>query len=383
MTHRRRRILYYCQSLVGIGHLSASLRIARELLAHHDVDFIQGGLDAAAGLEHAGYRNLKLPTLLHDDDTGGLVDPESGGPIDALWQARAHAISEFLRPPYAAIVIEFFPFGRRRFRREIYALFDVVRAASGAIPIFCSVREVLIPADARTERKIVAMVTKDIHTVFVRGDPAIVALDETFAQVDAIRAKLVYTGYVAPDAPGAWPPRQKTILVSQGGGDVGRELLRAAILAAPSLPGYRFVLAAGARTGAQALAELKAQVRSANVEIVPFLQNFQQHLLESALSISLGGDNTMLDVITTRTPALAYPYQGSSEQAVRIARLAAAGFVHALEPADLEPSRLRAKIEHALATPYPQHRIAAHGARVTAKAIGKILDGPGGAAVAL
>jgi len=374
----RRRILYYCQSLVGIGHLTASLRIARELLAHHDVDFIQGGLDVATGLaallqRHAGYRNLKLATLLHDDDTGGLADPEGGAPIDALWQARAAAISAFLRPPYAAIVVEFFPFGRRRFRREIYALFDAVRAASGAIPIFCSVREVLIPADARTEQKIVAMVDKHIHTIFVRGDPAIVALDETFAQADAIRPKLVYTGYVAPDAPTAWPLRQKKILVSQGGGDVGRELLRAATLTAPSLPDYRFVLAAGSRTAKERIEELRAEARSDNVEVVPFLPNFQHHLLESALSISLGGDNTMLDVITTRKPALAYPYQGSSEQAMRIAKLGAAGFVHALEPTDLDPERLRAKIEHALATPYPQHRIAADGARLTAEAIGAMV----------
>jgi predicted glycosyltransferase len=371
---RRRRILYYCQSLVGIGHLTASLRIARELLAQHDVDFIQGGLDMAGGLEHAAYRNLKLATLLHDDDSGGLVDPEGGASSDALWHTRADAISHFLRPPYDAIVVEFFPFGRRRFRREIYALFDAVRAASGAIPIFCSVREVLVPADARTERKIVAMVNRDIDTIFVRGDPAVVALDETFREVDAIRAKLVYTGYVAPDAPAAWPPRQRKILVSQGGGDVGRELLRAAALAAPSLPDYRFVLAAGSRTSTQAIEELKGSVRSDNVEIVPFLPNFQQHLLESALSISLGGDNTMLDVISTRTPALAYPYQGSSEQAVRIAKLATAGFVHALEPVDLEPARLRARIEHALATPYPQHRIAADGARLTARAISTILE---------
>ena len=370
-----KKILYYCQSLVGIGHLTASLRIARELLAQHDVDFIQGGLDTPAGLEHGGYRNLKLPALLHDEDTGGFVAPDAGASLDEVWRARAQAIAAFLRPPYDAIVIEFFPFGRRRFLREIYALFDAVRAASGAIPIFCSVREVLIPADARTERKIVAMIERDIHTIFVRGDPAIVALDETFAEVDSIRAKLVYTGYVAPEAPGASPPRQKTILVSQGGGDVGRELLRAAVLTAPALPDYRFVLAAGSRTPRPAIDALKAEVRSANVEIVPFLPDFQKHLSESALSISLGGDNTLLDVITTRTPALAYPYQGSSEQGLRIARLAAAGFVHALEPADLEPARLRSRIGHALATPYPERHIAADGARRTAERISATLAG--------
>ena len=141
---RRRRILYYRQSLAGIGHLTASLRIARELLAQHDVDFIQGGLDMAGGLEHAAYRN-PVADPLHDDDSGGLVDPDGGARAMRCGEHRADAISAFLRPPYDAIVVEFFPFGRRRFRREIYALFDAVRAASGAIPIFCSVREVLVP----------------------------------------------------------------------------------------------------------------------------------------------------------------------------------------------------------------------------------------------
>ncbi len=60
----RKKILYYCQSLVGVGHLTCSLRIIEELLEHADVDLIQGGLDNGAVLAHAGYRNLRLPTLL-------------------------------------------------------------------------------------------------------------------------------------------------------------------------------------------------------------------------------------------------------------------------------------------------------------------------------
>jgi len=374
MPSARKKILFYCQSLVGIGHLTASLRITRELLARHDVDFIQGGLDTASNIDHPGYRNLRLPTLLHDDDTGGFVDADGKSSVDEVWPARAQAIADFLRPPYDAIVVEFFPFGRRRFRREIYALFDAVRAASGSVPIFTAVREVLIPAEARTEQKIVDIVRKHIHTIFVRGDPTVVQLDETFAQTAAIRNRIVYTGYVAPAAPTSWPARQKKILVSQGGGDVGRELMLAAIRAAPALPDYRFLLAAGSRTSEAGIRALKAEARSDNLEIVPFLPNFQQHLLESALSISMGGDNTMLDVITTRTPALAYPYQGSSEQGFRISRLAAHGFVHAIDGADLDAERLLARIRHALATPYPQREIAADGARITSEHIGAILD---------
>jgi len=373
-----RKLLYYCQSLVGMGHLISSLRIARALLDQgHDVDFIQGGLDVRNNIEHPNYRNLKLPTLLHDSDTGGIVDADGGTEIDELWQARTAAMTAFMRPPYDALVIEFFPFGRRRFRREIYTLFDAVRATSSTIPIFCNVREVLIPADDRTEQRIVAMVNRDIHTIFVRGDPDIVRLDETFAHIDAIRDKVVYTGYVAPEPPDAFPPRRMRILVSQGGGELGPEMLRAAIRTAPLLPNYRFLVAASSRTSPEGLAALRAEVRSDNVEIVPFLPDFQRHLLESALSINLGGDNTLMDVITTRTPSLAYPSQDDSEQGFRIDKLAAAGFVHPIGPGDLEPDCLRAKIERVLATPYPERPIATDGARVTAERIGAVLDQSG------
>lgn len=368
------RILYYVQSLVGMGHLTSSLRIARALLERDfEVDFIQGGLDVRSSIEHPRYRNLKLPTLLHDSDTGGIVDADGGTSIDGLWQQRAEAMAAFLRPPYDAVVVEFFPFGRRRFRREIRGLFDAVRAASGPIPIFCNVREVLIPADARTEQRIVEMIERDIHTIFVRGDPDIVRLDETFARIDAIRDKVVYTGYVAPEPPAAFPPRQNRILVSQGGGQLGREMLSAAIRVAPLLPDYRFLVAAASRTPPEGLAALRAEVCSDNVEIVPFLADFQRHLLESALSMNLGGDNTLMDVVTTRTPSLAYPSQDDSEQGFRIGKLAAAGFVFELGPADLQTARLKAKIEQVLATPYPQRTIATDGARVTAEKIGAIL----------
>ncbi len=369
----RGRILYYCQSLVGIGHLSASLRIARELLPAFDIDFIQGGLDMPNGIEHPGWRHLKLPTLLHDDVGGGLVDPAGGAAVESMWQARAEAINAFLQPPYRAIVVEFFPFGRRRFRGEIFALFDAVRAASGPVPIFCNVREVLVPVDARTEQKIVAIVRQHIHTVFVRGDPAVVALGDTFGPIAEIADKVVYTGYCAPPLPTEFPPRGNTIVVSRGGGEIGAELLPAVVRAAPLIPDCQFVIAAGARTPAPFLAALNALVASDNVKIVPFLADFQQRLLRAALSINLGGDNTLVEVIGARTPCLAYPYQGDAEQGIRIGRFAAAGYVHALAPADLDPPVLAARIRAVLATPHQPKPILADGARVTAQRIAAIL----------
>lgn len=364
-----RRILYYCQSLVGIGHLTSSLRIIDELLTHAEVDLIQGGLDVAHTTEHPRFRRLKLPTLLHDAGSGGFVDPDEARDAEEVWPERAQAIEGFVRGRYDALVVEFWPFGRRRFKGEIKRLFAAVRERSGPVPIFTSVRDVLVPRAIDNERRMVASVNKHIHTVFVRGDPRIIRFDETFSLAHEIADRLCYTGCIAPPLPADRPARRNQILVSQGGGNVGRELLDAAIGAAASMPDFQFLLASGSRTTAAELDALRATVRSTNVEIAPFLPDFQQRLMASALSISMGGDNTLLDVISTRTPALAYPYQANPEQGIRIASYAAKGFVHELRSEDLSIERLRARIGLALAAPYPSLAIALDGARVTSERI--------------
>ena len=372
-----KKILYYCQSLVGVGHLACSLRIISELLQHAQVDLIQGGLDTGTTLQHPGFRNLILPTLLHDHESGGFFDPDDQRGIDEVWSVRSEAIAGFLRgryDGYDAIVVEFYPFGRRRFKREIQDIFRMVRE-SGPVPIFTSVREVLVPRALEKERRMVDTVKKHIHTVFIRGDAEVIRFEETFSLAHEIADRLFYTGYISPPPPQFRPNRKKQILVSQGGGNVGRELLEGAIGAAALMPDYFFLLATGSRTTPAELEEMRATVRSSNVQITPFLPDFQRHLMESAVSISMGGDNTLLDVISARTPALAYPYQGNSEQGFRIKKFAETGLLHALDSSDLAPERLKAKIELALSTPYPARDIAVNGAFVTSEKIRSVLAG--------
>jgi len=371
----KKRILYYCQSLVGVGHLTCSLRIIDELLQHSEVDLVHGGLDAGAPMQRPGLRSLRLPTLLHDEETGDFFDPEARRGIDEIWAERALAIAGFLRMPYQAIVVEFYPFGRRRFKHEIMAIFGAVRDRCGPVPIFTSVREVLVRRALENERRMVDSVRKHIHTVFVRGDPEIVRFEETFTLAHEIADRICYTGYISPPPPPTRPLRKKQILVSQGGGNVGQELLRSAIGAAALLPEYAFVLATGSRTTPPEVDALRRSVRSDNVEITPFLHDFPYRLMESAVSISMGGDNTLLDVLTARTPALAYPYQGNSEQGFRIRKFAEKGLLHELQGEDLAPERLKEKIELALCTPYPARTIAVDGARATSDRIAAVLAG--------
>lgn len=370
----RRKILFYCQSLVGLGHLTSSLLLIRELLAYSDIDLIHGGQTIAQMPEHFGFRHLRLPNILIDSRTDELYTPDSDRPIDAVWADRTIAIEQFLDCPYDAVIVEFFPFGRRRLKKEILGLFNKVRQHSGPVPIFSFVREILVPAPLSAEQRMVKLVNEYIHTVFVRGDPAIVRFEETFSLTELIADRLFYAGYVSPPAPLTWPVRQKKIMVSQGGGEIGLVLLRAAIKAAPLLPDYQFLIITSSRASTSEVTELKLLINSANVQVVTFLNNFQEHLACSALSISLGGDNTMMDVISTRTPALAFPFTGNSEQTLRIDKLSLKGFVFRLLESDLSPERLSEKIKQTIVQFYPQEKIAINGAIEVSNRIKIILD---------
>lgn len=370
-----RRILFYCQSLVGLGHLTSSLLVIRQLLTFADVDLIYGGQSIQHMPDLPGLRYLRLQTLLIDSATDTLYAPDSDLPMALIRASRGKAIENFLVGRYDGMIVEFFPFGRRRLKKEILGLFDSVRQNSGSIPIFSFVREILVPESPESELRMLRLVKEYIHTVFVRGDPDIVRFNETFSLAGEIEDRLFYAGYVSPPPPLEWPIRENKIIVSQGGGEIGRILLHSAIRAAPLLAEYQFVIVAGSRATQADVEALQALIQSNNVRVVGFFSDFQTQLLTSALSISLGGDNTLMDVISTRTPALAFPYTGNSEQALRIDKLAEKGFVFPLREADLPPGILSAKIRATLGRPYPRQTIAMNGAQVISRKIRAILDG--------
>jgi predicted glycosyltransferase len=358
---KRPRLLYYCLSLVGIGHLTASLHIIKELLNDFDIDLIYGGIDYSGFPEHDGFRVLQLPALLLNN-SGELYAPEKSDHIETVWQLRQDCIHEFVSSSYQGVIVEFYPFGRRRFKREIRSLIKHVQSLSGEIPVFSQVREVLVSSDLDSEQKILDIINAEIHTVLVRGDPDIISLDETFSLTSQLGERLFYAGYISPPAPKESPVRGNSILVSQGGGNVGQQLLSASVQVASLLPDYRFLIATGSGASPADINYLQSLVQSPNVSIVPFLTDFRSHLLTSALSINMGGDNTLLDMIATQTPSLAFPYPGNTEQALRIEKLAKNGWVTQLKESDLNPNAFKHQILSALSKPYPTTPINLNGA---------------------
>src|SRR5690606_29199218 len=120
-----RRTLFYCQHLLGIGHLTRSLAICEKLLQQSEVDFIQGGPEAHRTIQHAGFHHHQLPPLLMNETSHELYDPFQQNTLPEIWTAREHIIQKLLQNnQYDVLVVELFPFGRNKFKKEILHIIE-------------------------------------------------------------------------------------------------------------------------------------------------------------------------------------------------------------------------------------------------------------------
>jgi predicted glycosyltransferase len=146
------------------------------------------------------------------------------------------------------------------------------------------------------------------------------------------------------------------VLVSVGGGAVGRQLLEAAILARPlsSLRAHPWRLIAGVNATEADLAHLQWLSRDApGVQVERHRTDFPALMARCRLSVSQGGYNTVMDILQARAAAVVVPFAGGAEveQSMRARLLAAQGWIELVEESALSPVTLAQAIDRAAARP--------------------------------
>ena len=372
-----RRVLFHVQHLLGIGHWRRAAALA-DAMQHAGlaVTVLAGGTpEGSPG--GAGFATIQLPPARAADAGFTSIVDEAGRPIDDEFRARRRAgvLAAFDRVRPHVVLIESFPFGRRAFRFELLPLIEAARRAAPCPAVIASVRDVLVTRDDPARAAdIVATVRRDFDAVLVHGDPALIALEASFPAAVDIADRLRYTGYVA--APGGdddGVAGTGEVIVSAGGGAVGRALLRTALAARPLSPlaGARWRLLAGPHLPDADYAALAiALPADGSVTLERFRDDFPALLRRCALSISQAGYNTTLDIIRARPRAVVVPFAAGAEteQAMRSALLAQRGVLHVLREAELDGPRLATAIAGALAGPPPAAGLAVRldGAAATA-----------------
>lgn len=385
----RGRVLFYVQHLLGVGHIKRASIIARALATRGlEVSVVLGGPEIK-GIRFDGCARIPLPPIRAADETFRLLVDEHGAAIgEELREARtARLLTEFeaLRPH--VLLIEQFPFGRRQFRFELMPLLAAARTAEPRPGVLSSVRDVLIPkSDPAKNRQMASWARTWFDRILVHGDARLFGLDASFVEAAEISSLLHYTGYVVepppPVPPGEAQAGRGEVIVSVGGGAVGEPLLRAALAARPlsRLASVPWRLMTGPNLP-DAVYDALAWNPPPGVIIERWRADLPVLLRNCVLSISQGGYNTIMDILTARAKAVVVPFAegDQTEQAFRARELAARGVIAMVEPEALSAETLARAVDTAADRHPSAARIDLSGAETTARIVADLCRAVGAA----
>ena len=350
----RPKLLFYCQHALGIGHFVRALALARGLAAHFELTFLNGGLvPPELSFPTEELTLINLPPLGFDLEMR-LCSRDSRYTVEQAQELRRELILrtfEELQPQI--VLIELFPFGRKKFASELLPLLERARSARPQSVVACSLRDILVSRSPRHDQLAAEQANLYFDAVLVHADPRFARIEESFHPTTPLQVPVFYTGFVPrvqDDRMPAEVRREPGIVVSAGGGIVGEPLLRNAVLAhdiirehlplpmkiiaGPFLPEEQW----------QALQEMSAG--RPGLCLCRSVPDLPSELECASASVSQCGYNTALEVLRSGIPALFVPFatEEEDEQMSRARRLERLGAARVLDPAQLTPDRLASEI---------------------------------------
>jgi len=379
MEDRMKKILFYCQSSLGIGHTIRSLRIADGLTESFEVHFLNGGEPISELEIPPGIHRTDLPPIVSGPNfntvhaVGSDLDVE-----DTIEQRRNIILQAFQRVSPDIVLVELYPFGRGRFHAELEPLLRCAKEQGSKI--VCSVRDILTKREDQEafERKVVKRMNRFFDLLLIHSDPDFQRLDDTFTRLESIVAKKCYTGFVVPEVTAEPRHNGPTIIASIGGGRFGHELAEAVARTAPLLA-ERIPHQIELYTGPFCPEEVAQRLRQlahghANIQVLKFCPNLHQRLMSADLSISMGGYNTIMNVIATGVPAMIMgcTNDGGMDQVARAEKLASRGVVDIITPEDLAPAIFAEKIIGSLSREPTLVSLDTNGVTATMRALSQL-----------
>lgn len=348
------KIIFYCQHVLGVGHLFRSLEICKAL-KRHEVLLISGGPHIDANIpKHV--KIVRLPELQMDTGFKGLFSPHPNVSVEQIKaQRQKHLLALFEKEKPDLFLIELYPFGRKAFRFELDPLLEAIRSQKrSACGVICSVRDILVEKEdqQKHEGRAVDTLNRYFDAVLVHSDPNLIKFEETFFRRAEIRIPLCYTGYIAKKPPVnarrqirnrlEIEDKDLMVIASAGGGSVGKPLLESTMRAFQKFSvdsSARLFVYTGPYIDARDFAYLQS-LANKKIKVEKFTSDFLAYLAAADLSISMGGYNTSMNLLACGVPALVWPFGLNREQRLRSQRLSERGALKILNEQDLQYDRL-------------------------------------------
>ena len=357
------RIAFYSHDTVGLGHVRRNLLIAESLrhCGSADQTLILSGAGQATALPESQSNRVVLSGL---SKRAGRIVPTSGARLDSVLRTRSRAIAGAVAgfDPHV-MVVDKVPRGvggeledtlrhlRRRGTRCILGLRDILDDP-----------EVIGREWAEADNE--GAISEFYDDIWVYGDRSVIDLATEYSFSDATAARLDYVGYL--DRQISTPARLEQahwdfefhappgpyVLCSVGGGEDGARLVDT--ISQTELPNHLFgVILTGPFMPARIRRQLlERAATNPRLRILDFVREPGELLRRAERVISMGGYNSLCEIVSHQKPALVIPrVVPRREQWIRAERFASLGLLDLCHPDELTPEVIASWLEREVSPP--------------------------------
>lgn len=354
-------ILMYSHDTYGLGHIRRTMAIANHLRdANTNVLILTGS--PIAGRFHFPERVdfVRIPGMIKktNDDYQSLsirIEQEKALSIRTnIILATARTFQPHL------FIVDKEPLG---LKKEVLPTLEWLKESSPSTLAILGLRDILDDAEVIRrdwrQKDIYAYLDRLYDEIWVYGNKNVYDPIEMYEIPESIQSKIHFTGYI---------PRKKIspqtklnvrkryrileddtlVLVTTGGGGDGYEVI-AHYLAMhdyypTSLP-FKTIIITGPFMPKAKAAELETKAKLYGIKTIPFDPRLEDLIAAADLVVSMGGYNTICEILTQQTPALIIPRETPrKEQLIRATHLKIEGLLDFIPFHEVNPQLLREKI---------------------------------------
>lgn len=330
-------ILMYSHDTYGLGHIRRSMALARNIrdAGEHNVVIITGSPIAGRFDFPQGIDFIRVPGMIKQNNDLYVPHSIKVEPAMALGIRQDIILATARRFEPALFLVDKAPLG---LKREVVPTLEWLRRERPETRVVLGLRDIMDSAASTVaewrEKRIYEALDKLYSEIWVYGSREIYDPIREYEIPDDIAAKMHFTGYIPRQIPRAQhrprirrsmsvAPDDTFVLVTAGGGGDGRKVVDTYLTMLETLPHPKLksMIVTGPMLAEDAYDELAARARRLKVRICKFYRKMEKAILAADCVVSMGGYNTMCEIVGAARPSLIIPRSVPREEQIIRARL--------------------------------------------------------------
>lgn len=353
-------ILMYSHDTYGLGHIRRTMALAQNILSdEHNIIILTGSPIVGRFEFPQGIDFVRIPGMIKQNNDLYLPHSIKVKPSMALAirQSIILATAKTFRP--SVFLVDKAPLG---LKGEVVPTLKWFRDHSPKTRVVLGLRDIM----DNPENTISEWQEKNIYTtleqlyseIWVYGGQEIYDAVKEYAIPEQVAEKIHFTGYIPRQIPRVQNrPRlrrgmgiaagEKFVLVTAGGGGDGFKVIDTYLdmLETLPLPEFKSMIVTGPLLAEELYDQLAARAHKLKVRIVKFYRKMEKAILAADCVVSMGGYNTMCEIVCAARPSLIVPRSfPREEQLIRARIFADKGLLEYIPWETVEADQMLAKI---------------------------------------